>query len=120
MVFFYHSELFAAKYYKNKKHLLAKDRKYPITTKQKQKYQWKKSDFSLVIPVYKLLPGQPPVNAGQRDAGLPAGELLPIGPKIAGIVAAILSSSPNVCMHCVRIIFSYGVATCLLLSSPAA
>ncbi len=72
------------------------------------------------LPVYKLLPGQPPVNAGQRDAGLPAGELLPIGPNIAGIDADILSSSPNVCIHCVRIIFSYGVATCLLLSSPAA
>jgi hypothetical protein len=73
-----------------------------------------------ISPVHKLPPGQPPVNAGQRDPGLPAGELLPIGPKSAGIDDVILSSSPNVCMHCVRIIFSYGVATCLLLSSPAA
>ncbi len=72
------------------------------------------------LPAYKLLPGQPPVNAGQSDAGLPAGELLPIGPKIAGIDVVILSSRPNVCIHCVRIIFSYGVATCRLLSSPAA
>jgi hypothetical protein len=104
---------------KKETHLLAKDRDY-LTTKNRKKNQTSFDFSNKILPVYKLLPGQPPVNAGQRDAGLLAGELLPIGPNIAGIDAVILSSSPNVCIHCVRIIFSYGVATCLLLSSPAA